>query len=62
LVFFEEKMLHMVEVTLPFHGEGQAVDELAQELWVKILVHLNNVLHGSWEHGPSLDLGNKGAL
>jgi hypothetical protein len=61
-LLFKQEALHVVEVALPFHGEDQAVDKFAQELWVKTFVHLNNVLHGPRGQGPPLDLGDEGML
>jgi hypothetical protein len=62
LALFKEEMLHMIEVASPFHGKGQAVDKLAQELQVKVFVCSDNVLHRPQGHGPPLDLGDEGML
>jgi hypothetical protein len=62
LAFLHEEALHVVEVTLALHGEAQAVDELLQEVWVKVFVCSDDVLHGSWGQGSPLDLSNKRSL
>jgi hypothetical protein len=62
LALLKKKALHMIEVASSFHGKGQAIDKLVQELQVEVFIRSDNVLHRPQGHGPPLDLGDEGAL
>jgi hypothetical protein len=49
----------MVEVISPLEGEDQAINELLQEVWVKVSICPNNILYGPGGQGPPLDLSDE---